>query len=180
MSKKFDQQNQTILTTIEIQNELSKIRIEEHSKSKHCNKISGIPYNIFLDSPIEIINQKHENLSPILIRKQTQSLMNEIQEGSRKKNLVLYGGNGTGKSYTLFHLACYFSSFHPWNIQKKKESNKENLNSNLRLTNENDLNFENLTIQEKTNVKSLYAKSFKLYFIVEKDILFTKQMGEDV
>ncbi|KAJ5071699.1 MITOCHONDRIAL 28S ribosomal protein S29 [Anaeramoeba ignava] len=131
-SKKEKSEN--YLNRNQIEEELSKIRIEEHRKKKNCNKITGIPVNIFIDSPSEMGSLKYGNLTPILIRKQNQIFMKKIEEGITGIR-VFHGVNGSGKSYSLYHLAAYFYQFNPFLQdpkinQKDQIPNQPNSNSN--------------------------------------------------
>ncbi|KAJ5071036.1 MITOCHONDRIAL 28S ribosomal protein S29 [Anaeramoeba ignava] len=100
-----------IVTKEEMEKELEEIPLDLHTKPENVNKIGGIPSNIFDWEESNINFEKQGKLSAILIRKQTQNLIKKIKKGISRKQ-VLYGSNGAGKSYTLYHIAAYFSQFH--------------------------------------------------------------------
>eukprot|EP01156_Anaeramoeba_ignava_P020996 Anaeramoba_ignava/c17856_g1_i1.p1 GENE.c17856_g1_i1~~c17856_g1_i1.p1 ORF type:complete len:115 (-),score=34.52 c17856_g1_i1:181-525(-) len=108
---KLKEKSITVLNENEILNILKQLPLNLHSNAQNMNQIGGIPYDIFGYKPNHIKSEKQGELSPILIREQTQILMNKIRTGKISEKHVLYGFNGAGKSYILYHLAAYFSQF---------------------------------------------------------------------
>eukprot|EP01156_Anaeramoeba_ignava_P022875 Anaeramoba_ignava/c21125_g1_i1.p1 GENE.c21125_g1_i1~~c21125_g1_i1.p1 ORF type:complete len:1008 (-),score=328.49 c21125_g1_i1:190-3213(-) len=107
-----EQKSQAIKEMRELQKSI--IPISSHFKEEWCNQI-GLVENRFLFSPKKIKALPSSDFIPILIRKKAQILMNMIMNSSPSKNngsfVIVTGVSGAGKSFLLFHLACFFAEF---------------------------------------------------------------------
>ncbi|KAJ5066629.1 MITOCHONDRIAL 28S ribosomal protein S29 [Anaeramoeba ignava] len=88
--------------------------ILNHSKKKNVNRVGVIDLNFKLGFPQSIEKHEVENSIPILIRQQTQEILQKIEKNGFIKSYIFTGPPGVGKSYMLYHIADYCSKLSNW------------------------------------------------------------------
>ncbi|KAJ5067755.1 MITOCHONDRIAL 28S ribosomal protein S29 [Anaeramoeba ignava] len=92
---------------------LEKLNLEEHLEPKNLNKVIGVENDIFQVMPTGLKENSMGNISPFLIRNQTQILLDTLNKKQWDRR-ILIGSSGAGKSYILFHLAYYHYHLPDW------------------------------------------------------------------